>query len=82
MTSQATGSLATTLAQNVRDARKAAQLTQRKLAEKLDTDSSLISKWERAEHRPSDENVAALAEYLEKDLGWFYTDHSREHATP
>jgi transcriptional regulator with XRE-family HTH domain len=76
MTSQVTGSLAATLARNVRDARTAANLSQRKLAEKLDTDSSLVSKWERGVHRPSDENVAEMAEKLHIELDWFYTDHA------
>jgi transcriptional regulator with XRE-family HTH domain len=76
MTSQATGNLKATLAANIRSARDAAGMTQRQLATVIDTESSLVSKWERAEHRPSDTNLAAIAAALGLDLAWFYTDHT------
>jgi transcriptional regulator with XRE-family HTH domain len=78
MPSQATSRLATTLAQNVRLARALGGMTQRSLAEKLDTDAGLVSKWERGKHRPSDENLVAIGETIDRDLLWFYSDHSAE----
>jgi transcriptional regulator with XRE-family HTH domain len=80
MTSQAPGAFATTIGQNIRAARKAAGMTQRQLANKLDTDPVLVSKWERARHRPNDENLFALARECGVEPSWFYMDHEREAA--
>jgi transcriptional regulator with XRE-family HTH domain len=70
--------VATTLGCNIRAARKAAGLSQRQLAQSLEADSALVSKWERGIRRPSDANLVALGEQLRRSLGWFYTDHDDE----
>lgn len=64
------------LAANIRTARTEAQLTQRQVAERLGTESSLVSKWERGEHRPTDTNLEALAFVLDRTMAWFFTDHA------
>lgn len=77
MTSQASSGIGPTVARNIRDGRLAAALTQRQVAEKIGVDAMLVSKWERGRHRPNDENLAALAQMLGREIVWFYTDHSR-----
>lgn len=78
MTSQAAGNLRTRLAENIQRARATRGLTQRQLAEALDVDPMLVSKWERAAHRPNDANLFALAARLEREVSWFYEDHAPE----
>ena len=80
MTSQTSGDAAHRLAANVRKARGEAGLSQRGLAERINTDSSLVSKWERGQHSPSAVNLAAVATVTGRDLAWFYTDHSQAKA--
>lgn len=75
MTSQTNSHLAATVARNIRTARDSAALTQRALAEQVGVDSMVISKWERANHRPSHENMIRLAEALDRSVAWFYTEH-------
>lgn len=54
-----------TFGERLKQARKAAKLTQRELAQRLSTDVMNISRWERGEvKRPSGENLAALADAL------------------
>lgn len=80
-TSDASTDLAATLARNIRLARKSAGLTQHGLAVALGRgDVMTVSRWERGEHRPSLENITALANALGVDAAWFYTDHEREAA--
>jgi transcriptional regulator with XRE-family HTH domain len=78
MTSQAAGSIATRIGANIRVARDASDLTQRQLAEAIDVDAMLVSKWERGRHRPSDQNLQLVAEVTGRELAWFYTDHTTE----
>lgn len=77
MTSQISGDAAHRLAQNVRAARTECGLSQRALAEQIDTDSGLVSKWERGQHSPSAQNLAAIAHVTGRDLSWFYVDHAQ-----
>lgn len=68
--------LSATLARNLQTARKAAGLTQHELAVALGRGNAMaVSRWERGEHRPSDENLVALTAVLRRDVAWFYTDH-------
>lgn len=80
MPSQASGNIKAIVGANVFAARKAAGLRQRDLAERLDVDPMLVSKWERAEHKPSATNLEALALEFGHDIAWFYTDHERRAA--
>ena len=48
----------------IRAARDRAGLTQRALAQLLDTDSMLISKWERGVVTPRESSVVAVAQVL------------------
>jgi transcriptional regulator with XRE-family HTH domain len=51
-------------------------LRQHDLAVALGTgDAMRISRWERGEHRPKDDNLLHLAQVLGRDVAWFYTDH-------
>lgn len=69
--------LAAIFAANLRAARKAAGLTQHELAVALGRgDAMTISRWERAEHKPSDESLVALAAALNRPVAWFYVDHA------
>jgi transcriptional regulator with XRE-family HTH domain len=73
--SQAVSDSRTILAANILRARLSAGLTQRALAEQLNVDQMLVSKWERGIHRPSDENLAALSTALGLTVAWLYTEH-------
>lgn len=63
------------LARNLRAARDLAGLSQRELGTAADLDPQQISKWERGALKPSTPSLLALAEALNRDLAWFYTDH-------
>ncbi len=78
MTSQATNQLVTTIGLNIRQARRSAGLTQRRLAQDLGLDIRAVNRWERGGITPSRGNLAKLAAHLDRDPGWFYTDHSDE----
>lgn len=71
--------LAHIVGSNLRAAREALDLTQRELALRLGgkTDGQRISDWERGVNRPSDLSLVALADALQRDVAWFYTDHDR-----
>ncbi len=75
MTSQATGDLATTVAENIRNARQAKGLTQRQLADAVGTDPGVVSKWERGKHTPGYPTLALLGVALEREVAWFYENH-------
>lgn len=76
MTSQATTQIVTIIGRNIAAAREAAGLTQRVLAIKLGRDIRAVNRWERAGIVPSPANLAALAKHLNRDPGWFYTQHA------
>ena len=74
MASQVRRQLALTIGRNIKAARDAKGLTQRDLAEAIDTDSFSVSRWERGAHKPSDDALAALAAALEMPLSDFFTE--------
>jgi transcriptional regulator with XRE-family HTH domain len=75
--SDATTDLTAIIAANIRAARRSAGLTQHALAVAIGRgDAMTVSRWERAEHRPSDESLVALAEALQRPIAWFYVDHA------
>ncbi len=72
----ATSNLGAIFASNLRSARRAAGLTQHELAVALGRgDAMTVSRWERAENRPNDENLVALCEVLHREPSWFYAEH-------
>lgn len=75
MASQPANHIKATVGRNVKVARDLRDLTQRELADLLDVDAFQVSRWERGVHRPSDETLFALAQVLDRDPAWFYTDH-------
>lgn len=81
MTMQAPHQIGATVGANIRSARKAANLTQRQLAQRVnDVDPLAVSRWERGESRPNDMNFAALAATFGVPIAWFYMDHSTDGA--
>lgn len=81
MTSQAPRSIKAIIGANVRTARKAAGLTQSELGRLLGVENMAVSRWERAEVRPSDSNLQALSALFDRELGWFFVDReARERA--
>lgn len=65
-----------TVGDNIRAAR--GERSRREVAVALGVDQMAIYRWETGRVRPSAANLAALAEYFDRDPGWFYTaDHER-----
>lgn len=56
------------LREMIRDARRAAELTQVQLAEKIGVQQASVSRWERGESEPTVENIRRLEEVLSVDL--------------
>lgn len=73
--SQTARHLAATVGENIRSARRAAGLTQRELAQRLDVADLQVSRWERGAHRPKDDTLIALAEILSREFSWFFIEH-------
>ena len=73
-------SRATTLSRNIRSARVESGLSQREVAVKLGIDSMMVSKWERGWHRPSDENLRALARLLGRSPADLHAESERTAA--
>lgn len=76
--SNASPGLAATFGANLRAARKARGMKQRELAEAMGLkDFMAISRWERGEHRPKDENLIALCEALDISVASLYEIHEQ-----
>lgn len=74
-TSGASNPVTATFGRNLKAARKSAGLTQHGLAVALGRgDAMTVSRWERGEHKPSDENLIALAEILGVSVASFFND--------
>jgi transcriptional regulator with XRE-family HTH domain len=77
----ASNDLSRIVAANIRAARLAEGLTQHALAVRLGRgDQMTVSRWERGEHRPSDESLVRLAAALDREFAWFFTDHAEAAA--
>lgn len=69
----------TTLAERLRQARKAAQLTQAQLAAQVGTDQMTISRWERGQtQNPSSADLHAAAKALGVSVRWLLTGSDEE----
>lgn len=77
MKRQAAPQLKTTIGLNLRSARDSKKLTQRELAQMLDTDAFQISRWEKGRVRPSDVALFRLADALDVDYAWFFTQQAQ-----
>lgn len=78
MTSQAPHQIVTVIGRNIASARAMAKpkpLTQRQLAIRLNLDTRAVGRWETGGIIPSAKNLAALAQELKRDPGWFYSTH-------
>lgn len=53
------------LGQRIYQMRKMRRVTQKELAERLDTHQSMVARWENAQIHPKEETVARIAEALE-----------------
>lgn len=78
MSSQAHRQIKSIVAANIRAAR--GSMTQRELAQKLDTDVMNVSRWERALVMPGLENLHKLSVALGREVGWFYVNRDPEEA--
>jgi transcriptional regulator with XRE-family HTH domain len=62
---------------NIKLARAGKELTQRQLASKVNgVDALAVSRWERGVSMPRPENLMALAEALDREVAWFYSEPS------
>lgn len=68
----------------IREARIAAHFTQNELAEKIPgkSDGTQVSKWERGEHRISDDTLKHIARVLKHDVAWFHQSAPDKTQTP
>lgn len=73
MASQAPKQIKTTIGLNIKAGREAKGLTQRQLAEALDTDPFQVSRWERGKVRPHDWTLVEIADVLAVDYAAFFT---------
>lgn len=80
MQSQAPRHLKSIVGRNLKAARAAAQLTQRELAYKLETDAMSVSRWETGRVMPSWPRLAALSEALGVGIDWLLMDHEERAA--
>ena len=80
MTSQAPHQIVTITSRNIRTARLEAGHTQSSLARSMEMDVRAVNRWERGGITPSSRSLARLAVLLDRDPGWFYTDHDRSAA--
>ena len=80
MPSQAPRQIKTTIGLNIQAARKAKHLTQRELAQALDTDAFQVSRWELGKVRPADETLLRLGDALGLDYAEFFIEPEREAA--
>lgn len=78
MASQAPRSIKAIIASNILAARSANGLTQSQLGRQLGVENMAVSRWERAEVRPSDSNMQALAAAFGRDVSWFFVDREVE----
>jgi transcriptional regulator with XRE-family HTH domain len=65
---------------NLKAARLDSGMNQLKLAQELGVDSQYVSRWERGKVMPTLGNLHRLAEALDRDVAWFYTDHDKAAA--
>lgn len=74
MPSQAPRQIKTIIGQNLSAARQAKGLTQRELANAIDTDPFQVSRWERGTNRPADATLARLADALDIEFVQFFNE--------
>lgn len=76
MSSQATRQIRSIVGDNIKAARDAKGLKQRELGALVNgMEAIAVSRWERGVVLPTTVNLVRLAEVLERDVSWFYTDH-------
>jgi transcriptional regulator with XRE-family HTH domain len=80
MPSQVPRQIKTTVGLNLQEARRAKRLTQRNLAQLIDTDAFQVSRWERGAIRPTDATLVRLAEALDVEFAWFFTEREPKAA--
>lgn len=76
MSSQTPEHLKATIAANIDAAIAADGRTNRAVGEAMGAAETQVWKWRRGKTGISQGNLLKLAEVLEQDAGWFYTDHS------
>ncbi|MBQ6719766.1 MAG: helix-turn-helix transcriptional regulator [Oscillospiraceae bacterium] len=66
----------------IRNARKAAGLTQRQLADSLGVSNTSISNWEKGLSRPDADMIQKLCHLLGQEPNYFYGNENAPGATP
>lgn len=68
----------------VKAAREEKGLSQRELADRIPgkADGNQVSKWERGQHRVSDDTLKHIAKVLDHDLAWFHAQEADKTETP
>jgi transcriptional regulator with XRE-family HTH domain len=67
--------LTVTIGRSITVAREAASMSKGELARMMGVDRRAVTRWEAGQHRPTDTNLAAMAELFGRDVGWFFSDH-------
>ena len=79
---QGTRQISLMVGQNIRARRVELGLSRTALARRMPckVNENAIYRWERGVHRPTDRYFVALAEALDREISWFYTDHDEPMA--
>lgn len=75
MSAPQTRQIQSLLAANLRLAREESGLSIAALADAVEAHPRLTLKWLQGDVMPSARYLPRLAEALDRELGWFYTDH-------
>jgi transcriptional regulator with XRE-family HTH domain len=75
VTSQGANDPTTILGRNIKAARESKDLTQKELGLLIGVDALAVSRWERGVGTPNGPNLQAVAQHLQVEIGWLYTDH-------
>jgi transcriptional regulator with XRE-family HTH domain len=64
--------------QRIREARLTANFSQDSLARRANTSAGNIGRWERGQHTPRPEHIAAIAEATGRPLAYFFSENGSD----